>query len=190
MLIDQKILHVHIPRTGGRFIKELFKHSNYKIAFFEFDRTFRGKEVAHLTFPEYEFFYDHANFKKFSVVRDPVDKFLSAINNYGKINNEKIEYILKTQNLFDEFINNTIYNDCSNYFVPQVNFLDYKTKIYKYEEGLNINFNKWLSDNFNLGIIPMNYIHDEKKSRQLYISNKQKKYIENYYYKDYKILGY
>jgi hypothetical protein len=74
--------------------------------------------------------------------------------------------------------------------VPQVNFLDYKTKIYKYEEGLNINFNKWLSDNFNLGIIPMNYIHDEKKSRQLYISNKQKKYIENYYYKDYKILGY
>ena len=32
--------------------------------------------------------------------------------------------------------------------------------------------------------------HDFKRKEQLYLNNTQKAFIKNYYYKDYKILGY
>lgn len=190
MLIDNKVLHIHIPRTGGRYVKELFESNNYKISFFEFEKTFRGKEVAHLTFPEYEYFYDHTNYNKFSIIRDPLDRFLSAINTYGRISNNKIKQIFRSQEDLNCFINNSIYNDCSNWLVPQINFLTYDTKLYRYEEGLGDEFTKWLLDNFNFSIIRYNYLHNEIKYRTLQLSEKQKDYVKNYYYKDYKLLDY
>ena len=57
------------------------------------------------------------------------------------------------------------------------------------------NFFKWLLDNFNLKIIDKDYESVKFKIKNIYMNNfvlneKQKQYIKNYYYQDYKVLNY
>lgn len=185
MLINKNIYFVHIPRTGGRFIKNLFKINNYQVYLNEFHH-WNNKEVPHLTYPDYEIYLNFLSCDKFSIVRNPIDRFVSAINSDAKLNSITIDKMLTNQENFNMYINNLIYNDDANWYAPQINFINYDTKIYKYENGLNTNFIKWVSDNFNLSLsILPNYVKSEKK---IDLTHKQKEYVENYYYKDFKIL--
>ena len=87
------------------------------------------------------------------------------------------------------YLNNLIFNDDSNWYLPQINFINYDTKIYKYENGLGTQFIKWLEENFNFKIEK----YDSRPYENIYeinLSDKQKQFVKNYYYKDYKILNY
>lgn len=196
MLINKNIYYVHIPRTGGRYISKIIS-DNYLCEYYNFDegRLFKDKEVPHLTYPEYEKFLNCIPLKKFTVVRDPISRFISSLAN-SKFENQ-IETILKNQESFDKFISYSITDkqNIGNWFVPQINFIDYKTKIWKFENGLKNNFFKWLQNNFDL------LIQNKTASTEFFINkidykfkvdltNKQKQYIKNYYYQDYKVLDY
>ena len=189
MLINRKVFHIHIPRTGGRFVKELFLLNNYLVEHFEFDKTFNFKDVGHLTFPDHDIYFGHMICKKFAIVRDPVDRFLSAIKSDSKLNQETIDYIFTNEQNFKNFVSTTIFNDSCNWYTPQINFLDFETKIYKYENGLDNNFSKWLLDNFEFDIIMKDYVHTDRK-RNIELNEKQKNFVKNYYFKDYKLLDY
>jgi hypothetical protein len=107
-------------------------------------------------------------------------------------NEQKIEQMFQNQSYFNETLNNFCLNDQSNFFVPQINFIDYDTKIWKFENGFNIDFTKWIKENFNLELNILakktNYINPNLN--ELYLNNKQINYVKNFYYKDYKLLDY
>jgi hypothetical protein len=187
MLINKDIYFVHIPRTGGKYINILFKINNHQVRLNDF-KQWKNKEIPHLTFPDYEIFLNFLECKKFSIIRNPIDRFVSAINSDIKLNENTINKMLSNQETFNMYLNNLIFNDDSNWYTPQVNFLNYNTQIYRYEDGLNINFVKWVNDNLNLKLtILPNPVIDTKK---IYLTTKQKQFVENYYYKDLKLLNY
>jgi len=187
MLINKSIYFVHIPRTGGRYVKELIKFNNHICVLGDYVQ-WNNKEVSHLCFPDYEVFLNFLECQKFTVVRDPVDRFVSGINSDVRLNEKTINKMLKSQESLNQYLNNIIYNDLSNRYLPQINFLNKDIKIYKYEEGFEENFFKWSLNNLQLKLEQSPEII--LRRNEIDISNKQKQYVENYYYKDYKLLKY
>jgi len=199
MIIDNRVYFIHIPRTGGRFLYKSLILNNYNVQLNDFNITFKGKEVPHLTYPEYCQFTHYRPFKKFCIVRDPVDRFLSMIKDTWMLDEEQIDKMFKNQSNFDQMVNDICVNSNNNWFVPQNNFIDYKTKIWRFENKFNVEFTDWLSHNFDLKLnkLAVYYKQDYNKSNfpnnklnKITLNNKQIRYIKDYYYKDYKILNY
>jgi hypothetical protein len=192
MIIDDRVHFVHIPRTGGRFLRDSLLLNNYTLTHIDFVKLFKGKEVPHLTYPEYEQYSYNRYPENFCIVRDPLDRFISMVSDTWMLNEKKIDKMFKDQTYFDEIINQISLQNESNWFVPQINFINYKTKIWRFEDKLDEKFIKWLADNFNIKIIIK---ADKQQSVNSYtnkinLNNKQIGYIKDYYYKDYKILNY
>jgi len=195
VIINKQIQFVHIPRTGGRYVSHVINENNHYCTHRSFLNIFKNREVPHLSYPDNTYFYYFTPFKKFSIIRDPLNRFISGLKNFNKINEDKIDSIFKNQESFDEFVNLCRMEDCSNFALPQINFIDHKTKLWRFEDKLENDFYKWLLDNFNLKIINKDYESIEFKNKNIHMNNfdlneKQKQYIKNYYYQDYKILNY
>ena len=195
MLINKDIYFVHIPRTGGRYIyKNLCKEHLCEHADFNLGKLYRSREVPHLTFPDYEDYLERPIENKFAVIRDPVTRFVSQLR--SSIFKDKVESILRDQESLNKFINNALIdkNNIGNWFVPQIKFLDYKTKLWRFEDGLHDNFFKWLDNTFDLHVtnrISSGYfINDIDVKFNVELNTDQINYVKNYYYQDYKILGY
>lgn len=150
----KKILFIHIPKTGGTAIEDMFcRYSNINI--FEWPNYY-GKniwgrnnnlEYQHLTakqiFDDFKLLkIDEIDFI-FTVVRNPYDRFVSEVNwklPYNKNIDQKNKN-LALLNCFDDIKNNPLY--CHN--LSQVDFIDGyfdKIKIYKYEDS----FDKIIND--------------------------------------------
>ena len=194
MIIDKRVCYIHIPRTGGKYVRDTLILNNYLVEIHRYNFFHRGKELPHLTYPEYDEYLNFMSLQKFTVVRDPVDRFLSMCRETHNLNENKIKKILDNQEYFDEAISHFRLNNLGNWFIPQVNFLNYQTKIWKFEDGFGDEFKKWLKNNFNINV----NIYPNKKelgnnNTPNYIeslTDKQISFIKNYYYQDYKILEY
>ena len=189
MLIDKDIYFVHIPRTGGRYVHRLLNENNYTVTV-GFNNFFKQKEIAHLSYPDYEIYLNFMRCVKFTIVRNPLDRFISAISNDIAMNERTLEKILSNQESLNNHLNNTIFNDSSNWYTPQINFLNKEVKIYRFENSLGPVFNKWLTDNLNLKITKEYHDKYDYSERLFSLTEKQKDYVKNYYYKDYKLLDY
>lgn len=194
MIINNKTYFVHIPRTAGRFIHKSLELSGNEILHFDFNVLFKGKEAPHLTYPEYSQFTHHRSFKKFCVVRDPVDRFISMVKGTWMLDEEKIKKMFSSQSCFDETVSNLCLNGNTNWFVPQINFIDYpyNTKIWRFEDNFDNEFTHWLRYNFDIEIT--NFADKSEfansNTNDITLNDKQTSYIKNYYYKDYTILNY
>jgi hypothetical protein len=191
MIINNKIYFIHIPRTAGRFLQDSLALNEHNITSFSFNTRFKGKEVPHLTYPEYCQFTHYRNFKKFCIVRDPVDRFLSMANTW-MLDEEQLDKMFKDQSYFDQTLNNICLNSFTNWFVPQHQFIDYKTKVWRFENGFKLEFSEWLLETFDIEIKKIasksNYLNSDE--REIDLNDKQIGFIKDYYYKDYKILEY
>jgi len=194
MLINNKVYFIHIPRTAGRFLFNLLELNNQTIEVSDFSILFRGKESPHLTYPEHCLYTNHRSLERFCIVRDPVDRFISMIKGSWLFDQEKIDKMFSSQSYFDETVSNLCLNVDGNWFIPQINFIDYKTKIWRFEDNLDNKFFDWLWYNFNIKIIKFNDKHNakvgESNRNDVILNSKQIGYIKDYYYKDYKILNY
>lgn len=189
MLINKNVYFVHVPRTGGRYITNLFKINKHEVSLDAFNTKWKNKEIGHLTYPDYEVYLNFLKCTKFAVIRDPITRFLSAINSDVKLNKDTIDTMLSSQENLNLYLNNLIFNDDDNWYTPQINFLNYDVKIYKYENGLGDKFVEWINNNFNLKL----EIFDARSFSEVFeinLTNKQKQYVENYYYKDFRLLNY
>ena len=84
MLIEKeqtKIYHIHVPRTGGRYISNLFDNNGYKV-YFEQSRNFYKNSIIEelLTYPYYETLYNFEDIPTFIVIRNPIDIFVEFGN--------------------------------------------------------------------------------------------------------------
>ena len=108
-----------------------------------------GEEIAHWHKDLYEKHLNVKDIPNFSIVRNPVDRFISGSiylkRLYGNDSQEQFE----DPHLFFSMIANIPLVDPSfsaNWFRSQVDFMNDKTKIWKYEDGMGENFVNWLGD--------------------------------------------
>ena len=152
----KKVFFAHIPRTAGRYVDaNLLWRNNFTWDEIDLDTgngvmtVLHGEEIAHWHKDLYE---EHLNVKdipNFSNVRNPVDRFISGSiylkRLYGNDSQEQFE----DPHLFFSMIANIPLVDPSfsaNWFRSQVDFMNDKTKIWKYEDGMGENFVNWLGD--------------------------------------------
>lgn len=202
MLILKKklkpIYFIHIPRTGGRFLRELLSVNNYILNFSNFAHKFLNKEVPHLHYPYYHYFNNYNNISQFLIVRNPIDRFMSMFNaSIIKDDlNVNIDKILNNKKLFYKYIHEqiTTINYHTNWFLPQYFFINSKCKIWKYENGLGLDFFKWLKKEFKININEKNIVNDYKQKyddyKKIKINKKTKLFIKEYYQLDFKLFNY
>ena len=197
MIINDRLFHIHIPRTAGRFIRQLFRVNNYDIKHSDFNELYKEIEVPHLHYPLYNEYLKVDNLPHFTVVRNPFDRFKSQIKALPE-HLEETFFSIKNQDDFNKFLNEIVpeENPLSNWFTPQDKFISDKTYIWKFENGFGDNFIKWLSDNFDIEIKIMVSKEDILKAEFDYeyidmtIVDGYKKYIDEYYQNEYESLGY
>ena len=153
---EKKVFFAHIPRTAGRYVEANFLWRNN----FTWDElpldtgngvmtTLHGAEIAHWHKDIYE---EHLNVKdipNFSIVRNPIDRFISGSIYLKRLYGNDSQELFEDPNLFFSMIANIEAMDPSfsaNWFMPQVEFMTDRTKIWKFEDSMGDNFVEWLGD--------------------------------------------
>ena len=142
-----KVIYIHIPRCAGRHVTAYFK--NHHITESNYD-TFIDEhfEQAHAKID----YYKDYNYKNFTVVRNPFDRFESTLKRclpYCNLSLNTFENV-KDYDTFLKYLNlmkNT--KSLGQFFEKQINFINKDTYIWKLEDSLGDNFLRWLKDNFD-----------------------------------------
>jgi len=197
---DSKLYFIHIPRTAGRFVGSIFLANNYGAKYHTSNPNFyiAGIEPMHLHYPLYNRYLKVDEIEHFTIIRNPVDKIWSALNLIYKIHNpENFIENLENKKWFQDFIeyqrsHGSYFN---NWFMPQQNFVSYKTKVYRYEDGID-NLVSWININFNTKLEYKNsysdgYIMPEEIGiKKEPVTNKIRNNIIDYYIDDCKKFDY
>tara|TARA_Y100000748_G_scaffold164340_1_gene137479 strand:- start:3 stop:644 length:642 start_codon:yes stop_codon:yes gene_type:complete len=153
---EKKVFFAHIPRTAGRYVEANFLWRND----FTWDELpldtgkgvmtdLYGAEIAHWHKDIYE---EHLNVKdipNFSIVRNPIDRFISGSVYLKRLYGNDSQELFEDPNLFFSMIANIEAMDPSfsaNWFMPQVEFMTDRTKIWKFEDSMGDNFVEWLGN--------------------------------------------
>jgi hypothetical protein len=195
---NQSFYHIHIPRTAGRHVSITFLVNGYIPHYHSFDDSMGGIDYPHLHYPLYNFLPKVDDAIKFTVVRDPYTKFLSAVNIIYRERNLDSSFIsnLMDKNFLLDFIideskHNSFHN---NWFRPQNEFISDETLVYKYENGMKDIFYKWLNLNINVNIKvkPQNYPKMPSESDRNYftLDDSTRENIYEFYRKDCEQFGY
>ena len=185
MIIENKIKYIHIPRTGGKFLKEsLSKALNVDLPH-GIDKDF-DIEGMHLHYPLY---LEDADLEYFTVIRDPFERLTSLIKIHYMFYEKNIFDLIKLKKYFFLFIENhrKDYSVRNNWYRPQVDFIHSKTKIWHYSLGYGEKFNLWFKEQFN---ISLSLIETSKTKEYTNIDITQemlslREYCYEYYEKDY-----
>lgn len=197
---DRKIFHVHIPRTGGRYLKEVLTNNQYETFHADYEQSIYGISIMHLHYPLYEMLEDVPESFHLAIVRDPFTKFASAahcmINEWYLNMEDDVYSALETKDGIAQFIEyhamTKRYN--SNWLRPQHEFISGKTIIYKYEDGLGKPFIEWFNKKFNDNVEHKEYAYygdqAELKPNKIKENKKIQSNIIDYYKKDYEVFNY
>jgi len=195
-----KAFHVHIPRTGGRYIKEVLLQNGYDIYHDDYDQSIYGISIMHLHYPLYQMLDEVEDSKQFTIVRDPFKRFASAahcmIKEWYLDMEDQIYSNLESKEGLHQFIEyhaiTKRYN--ANWMRPQHEFISDKTLIYKYENKLGKNFIEWFNNNFDDCIEHKEYSYygdpNELLENKIKDNKKIESLIKEYYAKDYEVFNY
>lgn len=142
----KRFLFVHIPRTGGRFF-----HENLKLNGFEDEArknrwdSIDGIEYTHFHREYYEKYLDVEGIPHIAIVRNPIDRFFGASSFLKRMYGEDIQELMEDEMMFFSMLDNFPFPEAVNWYRPQVDFISEKTHIWKFEDGLDDNFAKWVS---------------------------------------------
>ena len=196
MIINNAIQFRHIPRTGGRFLYNLFLKNNQKCVDHNFDMSFNNVEIPHLNALQTNCFYLKM-FDNFTVVRNPLDRFISCLATSNTVDKKLIKKMFENKTNFFTTVNKLRQQSITNnWFESQINFIEHNTKIWKFENGFGKEFFKFIDENFAIKLdMTKDYSAEKFKDRYIdrniiQLNEEQKGYVKNYYFLDYKILNY
>jgi len=196
---DKKIFHVHIPRNAGRYVRQIFIENSFDYYHGEYKLLVYGIETPHLHYPLYLNLELVEESEHFVVVRNPFDRFKSSMQiiirarHYPEEIYEKIQDKDWLFNFLD--MEKMVGSYKTNFYRDQKDFISEKTKIWKLENGLNLEFVQWLNNNLNLSLKISNEIKYDLMDAEL-VPIKQKinpiveDYIKEYYAEDYEFFNY
>jgi len=141
----KRFLYIHIPRTAGRFLQMNHRHNG-----FELDNVLmlppKGLELNHLHTELYEKYYDVSNIPHITVVRNPIDRFISCSIFLIRMYGDDIQDMMEDPMMFSSMIQNFPLDQGINWFRPQMDFITSETNIWKFEDGFGKDFDEWISD--------------------------------------------
>ncbi len=142
----KRFLFIHIPRTAGRFLTE-----NFKLNGFELEDTFiwdsvDGIEPAHFHRELYQKYLNVDGIEHISIVRNPVDRFISTSIFLTRMYGNDIQEIMEDPMMFSSMIQNFPLSEGANWFRPQMDFISDETHLWKLEDGFGKDFEEWLGE--------------------------------------------
>lgn len=187
---------IHIPRTGGRYVSSLFENSKDVECEYHKIHTQRisGIDVTHLHYPLYEMYLNVQDIPHLAVVRNPYDKFHSAVKNMHYMHNLTYENLID-EDLFSRFLQTQIMEQSfhNNWFLQQYRFMSPNTHIWKYEWGFGQDFRDWIFEktNINITVDKGNYeMFGEETAEEYSFDERVKPNIKKFYEKDFRDLNY
>ena len=142
----KRFLFVHIPRTAGRFLEEYFKENGFEAEQILW-KSVDGIEVAHFHNELYlKHFDDLGSIPHFTIVRNPVDRFMSCSIFLTRMYGDDIQEAMEDPMMFGSMLQNFPLTQAVNWFRPQIDFLTDDTNIWKFEDGFGSDFDEWMSE--------------------------------------------
>ncbi len=208
---DKEVFQIHIPRTAGRYIRNLFMNAGFDYSYTKFEDRLEGVSVPHL----YSSLYNCLpieNATHFAVVRHPLDRFKDAIRPYiynnklwvGHFGAERDWSYEEFKNLIDKLIEDDVQPTSTGvvFYVPQSKFVTDKTYIWKFEDGFEQDFLDWIKENIGVSLSIEGYDKNTWKVKtfahlihpwyyiQPVISQQVNGHIKRYYKEDYETFDY
>ncbi len=145
---DIRVFYIHIPKTGGTYIEDLFRANGFEVKFWE-PHLFGGglkcsPQHYHMDLIEKLFNLEHFDYV-FATTRDPLGRFLSEFNMRNEQLQGNIEINSWTELVFEKYESNPFILD--NHIRPQNEFLADDIPVYAQEDGFDSRFAKTLSKN-------------------------------------------
>ena len=182
MIINNKFYFIHIPKTGGRYLKKLFTN-NFNVVG---EKTLETKSSLYPDFLQvhlhYPLYIQKQKYKYFTIVRDPFDKIVSQLR-FEFLGDNKIFEKLCDKDFFLNFVEKqrSFHSLHNNWYRPQVDFITEQTYVWHYSLGLGPSFREWLGHNFNLKIHKFEGNYDKFKDEEIEINGNLSKLKENIY---------
>ena len=147
----KRAFFAHIPRTAGRFIEANLSQNNFKWDDAYLDNgkgimsIVNGYEIAHYHRDHYMKYLDVKDIPHFSIVRNPIDRFISASIYIKRFCGDKAQQGVEDKNSFLYVLKSIPHRQSINWYRPQIDFLRSDTHIWKFEDGFGEDFVSWLS---------------------------------------------
>ena len=136
---------IHIPRTAGRFIDAVIEDNNFKLDHSTVG-TIDGSDIIHLHRELYEKYLDTKNMPHIAVIRNPIDRFISASMFFKRMYGDDIQEQMEDPLMFSMMLENFPLPQAVNWFRPQADFLADGTNVWRFEDGFKEEFGDWMSE--------------------------------------------
>ena len=147
----KRVFFAHIPRTAGRFVEANLSQNDFRWDDAHLDNgkgimsIVNGFEVAHYHRDHYMKYLDVKDIPHFSIVRNPIDRFISASIYIKRFCGDKAQQGVEDKNSFLYVLKSIPHRQSINWYRPQIDFLRSDTHIWKFEDGFGEDFVSWLS---------------------------------------------
>ena len=147
----KRVFFAHIPRTAGRFVEANLSKNDFKWDDAHLDNgkgimsIVNGFEIAHYHRDHYMKYLDTKDIPHFSIVRNPIDRFISASIYIKRFCGDKAQQGVEDKNSFLYVLKSIPHRQSINWYRPQIDFLRSDTHIWKFEDGFGEDFVSWLS---------------------------------------------
>ena len=148
---DKRFFFAHIPRTAGRFIiinlmtKNQCAWDDLHLGQEKMYNHHEGMEIGHFHREYYEKYLKVKDIPHFSIVRNPIDRFISASIYLKRFCGADVQKGVEDRRAFLHVLKSIPYRQSINWFRPQIDFLRSDTHVWKFEDGFGDDFVSWLS---------------------------------------------
>ena len=139
MIISNAIQFRHIPRTGGRFLYNLFLKNNQKCVDHNFDMSFNNVEIPHLNALQTNCFYLKM-FDNFTVVRNPLDRFISCLATSNTVDKKLIKKMFENKTNFFTTVNKLRQQSITNNWFLYFGISSFFSKLWIVKTIYRLNF--------------------------------------------------
>lgn len=147
-----KVLYVHIPKTGGTYIEDLFRQNGFDVKFWESNLLGGALRCSpqHYHYELLNNIFDLNEFNYvFATIRHPLDRFFSEFNMRNEAHGGKLDINKWTINvLTTHYSNNPFFLD--NHIRPQNEFVDESIPKFKQEDRFDESFAEEIAKNLRI----------------------------------------
>jgi len=135
---------IHIPRTAGRFIEAVIEDNDFSL---ENDTLgyIEGVDIIHMHRELYEKYLDLDGIPQIAIIRNPIDRFISASIFLKRMYGEDIQEAMEDPMMFSMMLQNFPLTQAVNWFRPQSDFLTNGAQVWRFEDGFGKDFGEWMS---------------------------------------------